>query len=157
MGFRFRKSFGTGPFKVTMSKSGIGYSVGGKGFRVTKKASGGTRTTVGIPGTGISYSTDSKKKKSSGRSKAQSGRGFGAIVKGFLYFIGICLIVGLIQEYWKILLALVILAAAAFIAFTVYRRNKQPSESDPELSSAPELYGADGIDVSDPDTLQKEM
>ena len=62
MGFRFRKSFGAGPFRVNLSKSGIGYSVGGKGFRFTKKAGGGTRTTASIPGTGISYVKDSKKK-----------------------------------------------------------------------------------------------
>ena len=58
MGFRFRKSFGKGPFRVNLSKSGIGYSVGGKAFRVTKKAGGGTRTTASIPGTGISYTKD---------------------------------------------------------------------------------------------------
>ena len=63
MGFRFRKSFGKGPFRMTISKSGIGYSVGGKGARFTKKAGGGTRSTLSIPGTGISYVTDSKKKK----------------------------------------------------------------------------------------------
>lgn len=66
MGFRFRKSVKAGPFRVNFSKSGIGYSVGGKGFRVTKKAGGGIRTTASIPGTGISYSKDSGK----GRKKA---------------------------------------------------------------------------------------
>lgn len=64
MGFRFRKSFGKGPFRVTVSKSGVGYSVGGKGFRVTKKAGGGMRTTASIPGTGISYVKDYSDKKS---------------------------------------------------------------------------------------------
>ena len=63
MGFRFRKSFGKGPFRVTVSKSGIGYSVGAKGLRYTKKAGGGTRTTASIPSTGISYITDSGSKK----------------------------------------------------------------------------------------------
>lgn len=58
MGFRFRKSFGKGPFRVNLSKSGVGYSVGTKGFRYTKKAGGGTRTTSSIPGTGISYVTE---------------------------------------------------------------------------------------------------
>lgn len=58
MGFRFRKSVNLGPFRVNLSKSGIGYSVGSKGFRVTKKAAGGTRTTASIPGTGISYTKD---------------------------------------------------------------------------------------------------
>lgn len=55
MGFRFRKSKKIGPFRVTLSKSGISASVGVKGFRVTKTASGRTRMTASIPGTGISY------------------------------------------------------------------------------------------------------
>lgn len=59
MGFRFKKSIKAGPVRVNFSKSGIGYSVGGKGFRVTKKAGGGVRTTTSIPGTGISYVKDS--------------------------------------------------------------------------------------------------
>ena len=60
MGMRFRKSFGGKGFRVNVSKSGIGYSVGGKGFRYTKKAGGGSRTTASIPGSGISYVKDSK-------------------------------------------------------------------------------------------------
>ena len=58
MGFRFKKSIKAGPFRVNLSKSGIGYSVGVKGFRVTKKANGGVRTTTSVPGTGISYTKD---------------------------------------------------------------------------------------------------
>lgn len=65
MGFRFRKNINFGPFRLNLSKSGIGYSIGGKGFRVTKKAGGGHRTTASIPGTGISYVKDSSKKKTS--------------------------------------------------------------------------------------------
>lgn len=61
MGFRFRKSVKAGPFRINFSKSGIGYSVGGKGYRFTKKAGGGTRTTTSIPGTGISYVTETSK------------------------------------------------------------------------------------------------
>ena len=59
MGFRFKKSIKAGPVRVNFSKSGVGYSVGGKGFRVTKKANGGVRTTASIPGTGVSYVKDS--------------------------------------------------------------------------------------------------
>ncbi len=55
MGFRFRKSKNFGPFRINVSKSGIGWSVGGKGFRYTKRADGKTQTTTSIPGTGISY------------------------------------------------------------------------------------------------------
>jgi|GEM_PF-1030933 len=32
MGFFYRKSVNFGPFRVNLSKSGLGYSVGGKGF-----------------------------------------------------------------------------------------------------------------------------
>lgn len=61
MGFRFRKSKKIGPFRLNMSKSGIGWSVGVPGLRYTKKSGGGSRVTASIPGTGISYVTDSKK------------------------------------------------------------------------------------------------
>ena len=58
MGLRYRKSIKMGPFRINLSKSGIGYSVGVKGYRVTKKAGGGYRTTASIPGTGISHVQD---------------------------------------------------------------------------------------------------
>lgn len=63
MGLRFRKSVKMGPVRVNFSKSGVGYSIGGKGFRATKKAGGGYRTTASIPGTGISYVKDYSEKK----------------------------------------------------------------------------------------------
>ncbi|NFG25177.1 DUF4236 domain-containing protein [Clostridium botulinum] len=55
MGFRFRKSKSFGPFKVNLSKKGVGWSVGTKGVRYTKRADGKKQTTLSIPGTGISY------------------------------------------------------------------------------------------------------
>lgn len=56
MGWRFRKSINLGGgFRINLSKSGIGYSWGVKGFRITQTASGQTRKTYSIPGTGISY------------------------------------------------------------------------------------------------------
>lgn len=64
MGFNFRKSIKIGPARINLSKSGIGYSVGVKGARVTKTAKGKTRTTLSIPGTGISYSKTKGKEKS---------------------------------------------------------------------------------------------
>lgn len=66
MGFRFRKSINLGGgFRINLSKSGVGYSFGGKGYRYTKKAGGGTRTTASIPGTGLSYVHESGGKKHS--------------------------------------------------------------------------------------------
>lgn len=63
MGIRFRKSKNYGPFRINFSKSGVGFSVGGKGFRYTKMANGRTRKTYSLPGTGISYVEESSKKE----------------------------------------------------------------------------------------------
>lgn len=68
MGFRFRKSIKAGPVRINLSKSGVGYSIGGKGFRYTKKANGGTRTTYSVPGTGLSYVNESSSKKKTTKS-----------------------------------------------------------------------------------------
>lgn len=63
MGFRLRKSINLGGARINLSKSGVGYSFGAKGMRITKCANGRTRNTVGIPGTGISYVSESGKAK----------------------------------------------------------------------------------------------
>lgn len=65
MGFRFRKSINLGGFRINLSKSGIGYSFGVRGLRFTHKAGGGTRTSIGIPGTGLSYVKDHSTHKQS--------------------------------------------------------------------------------------------
>ena len=60
MGFRFRRSINLGGgFKINLSKSGIGYSWGTKGYRISRTARGTTRRTYSIPGTGISYVDES--------------------------------------------------------------------------------------------------
>lgn len=44
MGFRMRKSINLGGgFKINLSKSGIGYSWGVPGYRITRTAKGTTR------------------------------------------------------------------------------------------------------------------
>jgi hypothetical protein len=58
MGLRFRKSFTFGPLRINVSKSGIGFSLGVKGFRVGRSAKGKTTATVSLPGTGLSYVQD---------------------------------------------------------------------------------------------------
>lgn len=56
MGLRFRKSINLGKiFRINLSRSGIGYSWGVKGFRSTRTSTGKKRNTFSIPGTGISY------------------------------------------------------------------------------------------------------
>ena len=62
MGFNFRKSLKIAPgVRLNITKKGLSsVSLGGRGARVNlgKK---GTKTTVGIPGTGLSYSSFSPK------------------------------------------------------------------------------------------------
>ncbi|MCI5971443.1 MAG: DUF4236 domain-containing protein [Anaerococcus sp.] len=61
MGIRFRKSINLGKgFRINMSKTGLGFSWGGKGFRLTKTAKGNIRGTAYIPGTGLSYQKEFK-------------------------------------------------------------------------------------------------
>jgi hypothetical protein len=55
MGFFYRKSVNFGPFRVNLSKSGVGYSVGGRAFRVGKSARGRSYSTFNVPGTGVGY------------------------------------------------------------------------------------------------------
>ena len=55
MGFYYRKSVNLGPFRVNIGKSGLGYSIGGRGFRVGKSSRGRKYTSFSIPGTGVGY------------------------------------------------------------------------------------------------------
>lgn len=60
MGWRYRKSIGLGNgFRINISKSGIGYSWGTRGFRITKTSTGRIRKTYSLYGTGISYVEES--------------------------------------------------------------------------------------------------
>ena len=68
MGLRFSKSINLGGLRLNLSKSGVGYSVGKKGVRFSKSATGRTTSTVSIPGTGLSYVTDLGGKKKSTKS-----------------------------------------------------------------------------------------
>ncbi len=55
MGFRFRRRISIGPgLRLNVSKSGVSTSVGTRGAWFTI-GHGKTRETVGIPGTGVSY------------------------------------------------------------------------------------------------------
>lgn len=61
MGMRFRKSKKIAPgVRVNLNAKSASISIGPKGFKKTFSTSGRTTTTVGIPGTGVSYSTSKK-------------------------------------------------------------------------------------------------
>ena len=58
MGFYYRKSVNLGPFRFNASKSGLGWSVGGKGFRTGVSTRGKRYSTFNVPGTGLGYRTE---------------------------------------------------------------------------------------------------
>ena len=61
MGFRLRRSARLGPLRFHFSKSGLSsISLGGRGasFNIPVNRRGGPRTTVGLPGTGQSWSVE---------------------------------------------------------------------------------------------------
>ena len=61
MSFRFRRSARLGPLRFNFSKDGLSsISVGGRGasLNIPIARSGGPRTTVGLPGTGLSWSLE---------------------------------------------------------------------------------------------------
>lgn len=63
MPFRFRRSIQLAPgLRLNVSKSGLSASVGKRGAHVTL-GHGRTRTTVGIPGSGLSYTTTTRRKR----------------------------------------------------------------------------------------------
>lgn len=77
MGLRMRKSVNLGcGFRVNVSKSGIGYSWGIPGYRITKTSKGNTRKTYSIPGTGLSYVDETSKhtNKPASKNVPQSSR-----------------------------------------------------------------------------------
>jgi hypothetical protein len=57
MGFYYRKSISAGPFRVNLSRSGVGYSIGGRGFRTGISAQGRRYSNLSLPGTGLGYRT----------------------------------------------------------------------------------------------------
>jgi len=57
MGFRFRRSFKIVPgVRLNVSKSGLSASIGRPGATLNVGGKRGARVTVGLPGTGLSYS-----------------------------------------------------------------------------------------------------
>lgn len=66
MGFTYRQSVRVGPFRINLSKSGVGLSTGIPGFRIGQSSSGRRYTTFSVPGTGVSYRTTSATPKKNG-------------------------------------------------------------------------------------------
>jgi tetratricopeptide (TPR) repeat protein len=60
VGFRVRKSVGLGSgVRLSATKTGVGFSVGGRGARYSVHSSGRRTASVGVPGTGVRYVSQS--------------------------------------------------------------------------------------------------
>lgn len=82
MGFRFRKSIKLPlGMRLNVSKNGVGFSYGVKGFRKSYSPTGQVRTTYSIPGTGLSYT------KTESRSKDKESHLYGLRIDGNLHYI----------------------------------------------------------------------
>lgn len=90
MAWRFRKSIKLGPLRLNLSKSGVGTSIGVRGFRIGQDAKGRSYTAASIPGTGLYSRTYSRQGRAAdgnpaGLSGTPMGRGGGiALVLGML-------------------------------------------------------------------------
>lgn len=120
MGVRFRKSINLGGgFRINVSKSGVGYSWGTKGFRITKTAKGTTRKTYSIPRTGISYVSESKKTINS--KAASNNNEFVGISSGILAII--IALISLFANYigFNLIALIGFFLAGAFGLFAIIR------------------------------------
>lgn len=114
MGLRFRKSVKIAPgVKVNFNKKSVGVTFGKKGAHYTVNSTGKRTATVGIPGTGLSYSTSSGggKSKKATHSNASPTDNFnidqstpeknkGGCGGCLLSLLGVCLILALITYAW---------------------------------------------------------
>jgi hypothetical protein len=92
MGFRFRKSVRLMPgVRINISKSGTSLSLGGRGLthNISRR---GNRTTVGIPRTGLSYSSNTGKFKRRGSQNPLS------FLTAIFWLFIVCLIIGALSS-----------------------------------------------------------
>jgi len=61
MGWYFRRGLNFGPFRLNLSRGGVGWSVGRRGARVGVNARGRRTLHTSLPGTGIGYRTSARR------------------------------------------------------------------------------------------------
>lgn len=122
MGLRFRKSFKIAPgVKINLNKKSAGVTIGTKGAHYTINTSGKRTASVGLPGTGLSYSTTSGGGKK-GTRNAQKPRSKKA---GFQKGIGILIAV------------IAIVCAAGAIKDSLNKKAESALQTDNQAVSSP--------------------
>lgn len=98
MGLRFRKSFKVAPgVKVNLNKKSAGVTIGTKGAHYTVNTSGKRTASVGLPGTGLSYSTSSGGGKKGARRKATKKDTFNKVLGIVIAVVAIACTAGAIK------------------------------------------------------------
>lgn len=98
MGLRFRKSFKIAPgVKVNLNKKSAGVTIGTKGAHYTVNTSGKRTASVGIPGTGLSYSTSSGGGKKGASRKASKKDTFNRVIAVVIAIVAVVCTVGAVK------------------------------------------------------------
>jgi hypothetical protein len=118
---------------LNLSRSGPSLSVGPRGAKVTVRRRG-VRRTVGIPGTGVYYTSTTRAARR--RRRASDGAGLGTLLV-------LVLAVGLVLAYWQVAVVLAIGAAGIFLMWWALRRDRQ----EPVAPMAPESVLAELDDL----------
>ena len=143
MGTRFRKSVKVAPgVRATIGKKGASLSVGTKGARYTVNTSGRKTTTVGVPGTGLSYvstSSPSKRKGTSGSGgvvtlSPKTCKVYGVI---FLVLAAISLLIGLPTLSMGGWIFLIIGVPCLLLGLVYLKKGREQKEADPQDGLAP--------------------
>lgn len=139
MGTRFRKSVKLpGGGRINLSKSGVGYSWGVKGYRKTKTATGRTRTTYSVPGTGLSYVEESKKPETKSKSEKPVNQGSNGtkpvsknwLIEGLLVFFILCLFTCINDStHNPVMLGVTALSGIILLVMVLIRINKAKRSS----------------------------
>lgn len=85
MGFRFRKSFKIFPgIKLNINKNSYGVTIGPRGLHTTLNSRGTVTHSIGVPGSGLSYSTRINKAHKTQKVSENKKKPIAAIVAGVL-------------------------------------------------------------------------
>ena len=135
MGMRFRKSKKIAPgVRLNLSAKSASISIGPKGFKKTFSTSGRVTTTVGIPGTGLSYSSSKKTGQTAAGSASQAAPAAAEVGTGVLYiFTGVGLGFGWIIDMVMICCNKFTDSTGAVVGLKVAEYTRQP---DPDLAEA---------------------
>ena len=142
MGTRFRKSVKVAPgVRATIGKKGASLYVGTKGARYTVNTSGRKTTTVGVPGTGVSYvhtSSASKRKGASGSGgvvtlSPKKCKVYGVI---FLVLAVVSLLIGLPTLSFGGWIFLIIAAPCLLLGLSYLKKGRAAKEDDTQENAS---------------------